>query len=315
MLLQQDMTVDFSLNDITSIKITEEIILNHIEKFEYEKESVQKLITFQDDDFYQIDKTEYINQCQEVVDKIKNGEIDKMILSRVIKNENNSVKDASQLFFKLECKYDHAFIFLINIQGTLTWIGASPELLADYSKGVFTSVSLAGTKKPEKKWTSKEYYEQELVTNYIVDIFKKNECQSVKIGERLSVRAGDFEHLMTQISAKPEKKRIVSLVKDLNPTPALCGYPKEKSYELIIKTEKHSRLYYGGFIGIINSDSTKESHNSNQGFKLFVNLRSSLLLKNKSYIFVGGGITQDSIPENEWEETCIKSQTILSVFK
>jgi isochorismate synthase len=31
-------------------------------------------------------------------------------------------------------------------------------------------------------------------------------------------------------------------------------------------------------------------------------------------IFVGGGITKDSIPENEWEETVAKTKTMKSCF-
>ena len=46
----------------------------------------------------------------------------------------------------------------------------------------------------------------------------------------------------------------------------------------------------------------------------FVNLRSALLNEKGSYLYVGGGITADSIPEKEWEETCIKSETLFSVF-
>ena len=33
------------------------------------------------------------------------------------------------------------------------------------------------------------------------------------------------------------------------------------------------------------------------------------------HLFVGGGITDLSIPEDEWEETQIKSETLLSIIK
>jgi isochorismate synthase len=32
-------------------------------------------------------------------------------------------------------------------------------------------------------------------------------------------------------------------------------------------------------------------------------------------LYIGGGITHDSIPEDEWEETEIKADTLLSVLK
>ena len=46
------------------------------------------------------------------------------------------------------------------------WVGASPELLADYKEKTFTTVSLAGTKRPEENWSEKEYEEQKMVTDY-----------------------------------------------------------------------------------------------------------------------------------------------------
>jgi isochorismate synthase len=34
----------------------------------------------------------------------------------------------------------------------------------------------------------------------------------------------------------------------------------------------------------------------------------------EAFIYVGGGITNDSIPENEWEETVSKSLTMKNVL-
>ena len=36
--------------------------------------------------------------------------------------------------------------------------------------------------------------------------------------------------------------------------------------------------------------------------------------QDKAYIYVGGGITKDSIPNKEWEETVAKSKTMLKVL-
>ena len=38
------------------------------------------------------------------------------------------------------------------------------------------------------------------------------------------------------------------------------------------------------------------------------------LQNNKAILYVGGGITKDSIPENEWEETLNKAKTIKRVL-
>jgi len=38
------------------------------------------------------------------------------------------------------------------------------------------------------------------------------------------------------------------------------------------------------------------------------------LFKNEYWIYVGGGITTNSNPNNEWEETALKAQTLLNIL-
>ena len=47
---------------------------------------------------------------------------------------------------------------------------------------------------------------------------------------------------------------------------------------------------------------------------LFVNLRCMQLKSSKAILYIGGGITKDSIPENEWEETLNKAEIIKRVL-
>ena len=48
--------------------------------------------------------------------------------------------------------------------------------------------------------------------------------------------------------------------------------------------------------------------------ELYVNLRCMKLTAGIASIFVGGGITKDSIPEQEWQETIAKSKTMLGIL-
>ncbi|MEJ2163010.1 MAG: chorismate-binding protein [Robiginitalea sp.] len=47
-------------------------------------------------------------------------------------------------------------------------------------------------------------------------------------------------------------------------------------------------------------------------FEFYVNLRCIQLRNRRAYVYVGGGITEDSDPLAEWEETQQKSTTMLS---
>tara|TARA_R110002050_G_scaffold282950_1_gene431081 strand:- start:217 stop:594 length:378 start_codon:yes stop_codon:yes gene_type:complete len=122
-----------------------------------------------------------------------------------------------------------------------------------------------------------------------------------------------------------KKNNINPIVKALHPTPAVCGLPKKTTKEFILKNENYNRAYYTGFLGELNfkeetSRSGNQRNKENQVYKtiknttsLYVNLRCMQLEDTKAYIYVGGGITQDSDPNKEWEETVAKSNTMLSV--
>ena len=95
------------------------------------------------------------------------------------------------------------------------------------------------------------------------------------------------------------------LIRKLHPTPAVCGLPRDKAKEFIIKNENYNREFYTGFLGeITNTDSS-----------LFVNLRCMKLEENIANIYVGGGITKDSNSKQEWLETVSKTQTMKSVLE
>ena len=83
----------------------------------------------------------------------------------------------------------------------------------------------------------------------------------------------------------------------LHPTSAVCGMPLEESKKFILANESHERSFYSGYLGPVNIQNETE---------LFVNLRCAKVFKNKLRLFSGAGITDDSIPEKEWEETELK---------
>jgi isochorismate synthase len=59
-------------------------------------------------------------------------------------------------------------------------------------------------------------------------------------------------------------------------------------------------------LGELNSSTASDKISSD----LFVNLRSMQIKDDKAILYMGCGITKDSIPENEWEESVNKSMTM-----
>ena len=220
--------------------------------------------------------------------------------------------NAGVFFIKLQKVYPNTFCHIINIPGAGTWVGATPETLLRINKNLAQTISLAGTQPFRENdqivsWQEKELEEQQIVTDYIESILKKFEIINYSKEKVQNVQAGNAIHLATEFSFDKAtiEKHLGTFISELHPTPAVCGFPKDKALELILNTEKHNREYYAGYCGTINM---------NEKTDLFVNLRCMKNLKDKLALFVGGGLTSQSKPQKEWYETVLKAETLLSIL-
>ena len=134
-------------------------------------------------------------------------------------------------------------------------------------------------------------------------------------------------HFQTDVNARLKQNISLSaLIKNLHPTPATCGLPKDNAKSFILENENYNRKYYTGFLGELNfkQKSTRNKNRRNvennayalikNETNLYVNLRCMQIKNNKATLYVGGGITKDSNPELEWQETVNKTNTMKSIL-
>lgn len=242
----------------------------------------------------------------------------KIVAARTIRVDEHVDIDAT--FDNLCSAYPEAFVFLFSTPSTGTWIGASPELLLKKEGDFLSTMALAGTRPlsgKDKEWDDKNIDEQLMVTEFIFDSLARH-CSAVTAGKTFTKKAGQIEHICTQIYAYMQpsdvadeyeesySNRLRLLLTDLSPTPALCGSNRSLSLELINNYEGFQREMYGGFCGPNDIESVSA---------FFVNLRSAKVSKDAVAVYVGGGITALSSPEKEWQETELKSKTIINKLK
>jgi isochorismate synthase len=273
------------------------------------------------------EKEFHLNLIQKGAQKINKGYLDKVVVSR--KLEVDCQSPPLEIFQRLLANYDSAFCYLWYHPKVGMWLGATPEILLRTTNNRLTTMSLAGTQTSVEgktpSWGQKELDEQRMVTEYISNALQ-NEVSQMKIGNVESVRAGDLWHLRTKITAVYQKN-LLNIIRVLHPTPAVCGLPLPPARKFIMEHENYNREYYTGFLGELNfkQEITRTSNDSrnqeNKAYRslttsseLFVNLRCMKLADSKATLYVGGGITKDSIPENEWQETVAKSKTLLRVL-
>ena len=259
-------------------------------------------------------KNNFKNLVQKGVNAIENLSFNKVVLSReeIIDLPNF---DLVSLFEKLVNSYPTAFAYCWFHPEIGLWMGATPERLLKANGNEFQTVALAGTQLFQNQekviWGNKEQIEQQFVTDYILETIK-NLISKVEISMPYTLKAGNLLHLKTDIKGIiNEEASLKQLVLLLHPTPAVCGLPTTNAKEFIIENEGYERSFYAGFLGEINKNENSETD-------LFVNLRCMQIQSEldiiQAHLYIGCGITKDSSPENEWQETVNKAMTMKNMI-
>jgi isochorismate synthase len=271
---------------------------------------------------------QHLELVQKGIRAITNGTFEKVVLSRV-EGLPISEENPIQLFQSLLSVYPTAFVYLWYHPDIGLWLGATPETLLNIEGLRFKTMSLAGTKKhndtSETAWGTKEINEQQIVTDYIVNNLQ-GVLNNINVKGPNTVKAGQLFHLQSKISGILKSDILKSVVETLHPTPAICGLPKAEAKNFILNNEKYNREFYTGFLGELNIKTSKSRNTNKRNVEnnayssikttseLFVNLRCMQIKNKHALIYVGGGITKDSDPQLEWEETVNKTQTMMRVL-
>lgn len=259
-----------------------------------------------------VSKKDFMHQVEAIKMAISENRFEKAVISRIKVLERCYRSKLPELFQVLISSYTNAFVYVFNV-GHQMWMGATPEPLLCSCKNQLETVSLAGTREYNAEnlnihnWCRKELIEQELVSRFVEDSFKKLNLKYTQKNGPYTKKAGNLIHLRTDYSIKfkEAREKLDELIKELHPTSAVCGLPKTAAMNFLKVLEKHNRSYYAGFLGPINLE---------ERLSLFVNLRCMQILADRLILYVGAGITIDSDPEQEWDETEIKADTLLSVI-
>ena len=250
----------------------------------------------------------YLEGAKNTIDSIQSGLYDKVVISKVKLVPRNE-QDIFDTFISLKNKYPNAFVFAYHLPGEGLWIGASPELLIKEQNDRFLTMALAGTQKDmsirldDVLWGQKEIEEHAIIERFIEEIFSLKNISYTKSGPT-TVKAGNVLHIQSQYEFRFGND-IFDLIDNLHPGPAICGIPRKEVFSFIKQIEGHRREHYCGYLGPWNILDKKE---------LYVNLRSMRTYKNQYALYLGGGLTRDSEPLKEWDETEMKARTLTSVI-
>lgn len=234
------------------------------------------------------------------IDSIQNSKLRKVVLATVLSYDGIS-KSPIEYYKSILSQYKNSFNYLLFHPKHGLWMGATPERLITMHQSQLTTMALAGTRTlGTQLWGVKEKEEQAFVVNEIVNTLRKHTSNATIICEDTkTISAGQLEHLQTTIRAELFISPLAA-AHALHPTPAVGGVPKNAALDFISRYEQMDRSLYAGFLGIMGEDQTN----------LYVNLRCMTILDDRAKVYVGGGITEKSNPQDEWNEVLEKANTM-----
>lgn len=251
-----------------------------------------------------ITRDEYLAAVSRVMESCRQRQ-GKTVFSRAISATMADGTTAGTIFDDLCREFPQTFRFIFHTPETGLWLGATPELLLDHDAATrrCRAMSLAGTRPRTEghiPWDDKNLRENRFVTDFITETFRALDADAI-IGPQQTLRYGrNIEHICHMIEATlPQGVTAAELIDRLNPTPALCGTPREAAIADITANELHDRGCYGGAVGLVSTAPLR--------LRLFVTLRCCHISGRTIRAFAGGGITPDSDPATEWRESSAKA--------
>ena len=261
-------------------------------------------------------RTTYSDDFSRFFLHLKNGDFRKLVLSRCAEEPVTEGVSPLELYQRACQLYPRLFISLVYTAKSGLWLTATPEILLEGKGNEWRTIALAGTMKlkgdellgegESLTWSTKNIQEQRYVATYLKECLEQLADNIQEEGPR-TVRAANLVHLRSDFTfTLLNNARVGNVLQMLHPTPAVCGLPKQEAYRFIMENEHTPRLYYSGFMGPLNMETSTH---------LYVSLRCMQITSGSYRMYAGGGLLKDSIEEQEWQETEAKLETMRRVIK
>lgn len=198
--------------------------------------------------------------------------------------------------------------------------GASPETLVKLVGDKLTTYPLAGSRprgatEKEDKELEKGLLadEKELAEhNMLVDLGRNDlgkicKFGSVRVEKYMNIeRYSCIMHIGSTVAGEiREDKDALDAIDAVLPAGTLSGAPKIRAIEIINELERNKRGIYGGAVGYLAFNGDMDT---------CISIRLAYKKNGKVFVRSGGGVVADSVPENEYAESCNKAKAVVCVL-
>lgn len=270
-----------------------------------------------DDIGFHSDFTEdtYVNAVEKMRNYIENGHIYITNMTHTFRcTLNRKPYDIYKILHKINPSPFSAFMSLESF----SVLCSSPERFISIRNNIVETRPIKGTrprgntKKEDLKFRSELLNSEKDKSELLMivdlernDISKVCKPHTVKVTELFKLEEyATVYHLVSTITGELEENNTaVDCIRACFPGGSITGAPKLRAMEIIEELEPVRRNIYTGCIGYLGFDGNCDTN---------IVIRTILMKDNNAYIGVGGGITWESNPKAEYQETLDKAKALFN---
>ncbi len=261
------------------------------------------------------DNPAYRQAVADAVARMNRGELDKVVLSRLLELSYDEPLNLQGLYETLRAQQPRATVFSAQLPGGSYLMGASPELVLEANQTGFRTVPLAGSaaRTEEAGSTDDAQIGEALMRS------AKDRAEHATVVQDIQGRLAPLTTSMTvppvpSLISTPQLWHLASPItgqlragvhalqaaRAIHPTPAICGTPTDRALDLISDLEPFDRGFFGGLVGYMDATGAG---------RWYLVLRCAEVTDQHATLFAGAGIVKESTPVGEHAETATKLGT------
>jgi para-aminobenzoate synthetase component 1 len=198
-------------------------------------------------------------------------------------------------------------------------LSSSPERFLRLADGIVETKPIKGTRPRKTDEAEDQQQKQQLMNStkdraenvMIVDLLRNDiskTCTDVKVPVIFDVETyTTVHHLVSTVTGVlADNQHALDLLKSCFPGGSITGAPKIRAMEVIEELEPHRRGVYCGAIGYIGFNGNMDSN---------IAIRTLVHSNNTIRFWAGGGIVNDSVVEEEYQECFDKAAALLDLLQ
>ena len=267
------------------------------------------------------DGVDYTDTVEKVIEYIKAGDIFQANLSQRFDADLPIGFDSFAHYLHMREVNAAPFATYMNCGNGIKISSASPERFLTVKDSKVETRPIKGTRphvanhiidaqyKDELNNSEKDRAENTMIVDLLRnDLSKVCKVKSVTVSELCKLETfASVHHLVSTVRGELKKSQApLDLLKACFPGGSITGAPKIRAQEIIEELEPSRRGPYCGSMGYVGFDGTMDSN---------ILIRTLVYQNDTGSFQVGGGIVADSDPDDEYQETFHKAESIFRSFE